>query len=113
MNQRLGDNSITGQEVMDVLETGIASAFPVACCGHGERTTKNIPLPCVENSLDHSPGNFPYTFGPGGFNSWDLIFMARMHPEDIDDLENATPGERTVLDFSGKRPGRFGFYRLA
>ncbi len=25
--------------------------------------------------------------------------MARMHPEDIDDLENATPGERTVFRF--------------
>jgi hypothetical protein len=32
--------------------------------------------------------------------------MARMHSEDIEALENATPDERTVLDFSGKRPDR-------
>ena len=25
--------------------------------------------------------------------------MARMHPEDIEDLENATPGERIVFRF--------------
>jgi hypothetical protein len=32
--------------------------------------------------------------------------MARMHPEDIDDLENAMVGEKKGFRFAEKRPGK-------